>query len=47
MTSYYKDSGMFYYKSNKTKELISKIRKNVTIDAGGLIVGLIGLIIML
>jgi len=48
MTNYYLDKYECYNNSpNKIKGLVTKARKNVTIDAGGLIVGLIGLIIML
>ena len=47
MTNYYKDYYNCYYQGSKIKELVRKARKHITIDAGGLIVGVIGLIFML
>lgn len=47
MTNYYKDTGMFYYKTDRLKDLVRKAKKHITIDAGGLIVGVVGLIVML
>jgi len=47
MTNYYKDKYECYYSTSKIKELITKVRKNTTVDLGGLIFGAIGLAMMI
>ena len=48
MTNYYKDNYEVYYSSSsKLKWLVNYARKHITIDAGGLITGVIGLILIM
>lgn len=46
-TNYYKDNLELFYGENKFKKLVNTIRKNTTVDLGGLVFGAISLVALL